>query len=67
MMNIQAFDNKVFVFTFGIIISVSVYYINNFFSILGKSEKIPITFSVWIPILILFIISLIGVVRINEK
>jgi lipopolysaccharide export system permease protein len=67
MMNIQNFDNKIFVFTFGIILSVSIYYINNFFSILGKSEKIPITFSVWIPILILFIISLIGVVRINEK
>jgi lipopolysaccharide export system permease protein len=67
MMNLQNFDNKIFVFTLGIILSVSIYYINNFFSILGKSEKIPITFSVWIPILILFSISLVGVVRINEK
>ena len=56
-----------FVIVFGILLSVTIYYINLFFGNMGKNEKIQILISVWSHILIMFIISLIGLVRINEK
>ena len=34
---------------------------------LGKNEKIPLLVSIWTPIITLSIISLVGIVRINEK
>ena len=67
MMNIKFKGPRVFVIVFGILLSVTIYYINFFFGTMGKNEKIPILISVWSPILIMFIISLIGLVRINEK
>ena len=34
--------------SFGLFLSVLIYYINNFLNVLGKTEKINILFSVWI-------------------
>jgi len=51
----------------GIFISVLVYYISHFSSLLGENGKLPIILSVWLPVFILLIISLIGVIKINEK
>tara|TARA_Y100000389_G_C17112393_1_gene341336 strand:- start:327 stop:476 length:150 start_codon:yes stop_codon:yes gene_type:complete len=48
-------------------LSVLIYYIGHFSSLLGSNNKIPITLSVWFPVLILSIVSSIGIVRINEK
>ena len=67
MMNLKPQTNKVFLITFGIFISVMIYYINHFFGVMGKSETIPLTISIWIPLVILMIISSIGLVKINEK
>ena len=47
--------------------SVVIYYINYFSNILGENGKISTTLSVWMPLLILSLISSIGLVRINEK
>ena len=35
--------------------------------LLGESEKLPITVSVYMPLIILILFSGIGLVRINEK
>ena len=67
MLNIQAFDKKIFIFTVGIFLSVSIYFINNFFLVLAQNSKIPLAFSVWTPILIFFISSLMGLIKINDK
>ena len=67
MMNIKFKGPRIFIIVFGILLSVSIYYINFFFGTMGKNEKIPIIISVWSPIIIMFIVSLIGLVRINEK
>ena len=67
MMNIRYDKPKVFHLIFGILLSVVIYYIHYFLSVLGKSEKIPITVSIWMPIILLTIISSIGLIRINEK
>ena len=51
----------------GIFISVLVYYINHFSSLLGENGRLPIILSIWFPVIVLFIISTIGIVRLNEK
>ena len=53
--------------SYGLFLSVLIYYINNFLNVLGKTEKINILLSVWIPILILIIINFIYTLKINEK
>ena len=67
MMNIRYDKPKVFHLIFGILLSVVIYYIHYFLNVLGKSEKIPIAVSIWMPIVLLTIISSIGLIRINEK
>ena len=67
MMNIKYDKPKIFHLLFGILLSVIIYYIHYFLSVLGKSEKIPIIASIWMPIILLTIISSIGLIRINEK
>ena len=67
MMNLKAETNRIFVITIGIFLSVLIYYINHFFGIIGRNETMPLSVSIWIPLLILLIISTIGLVRINEK
>ena len=67
MLNIGFQKQKLFIIVFGIMLSVIIYYINFFFGIMGKNEKMPVIISIWIPILILTISSIIGLIRINEK
>ncbi len=67
MLNLNYQKPKLFFIILGILLSVIIYYINFFFGTLGKNEKIPLLISIWTPIVILSIVSLIGVVRINEK
>ena len=67
MMNIKYDKSKVFHLIFGILLSVIIYYIHYFLGVLGKSEKIPVVVSIWMPIILLTIISSIGLIRINEK
>ena len=67
MLNIKYRKNSIFKIIFGILISVLIYYINFFFNALGINEKVPIVFSVWLPLIMLSLINLIFIVRINEK
>ena len=67
MMNIRHQKPKIFYISGGIIVSVLIYYINFFFIALGKNEQIPLALSIWLPISLLSILTLIGVVKLNEK
>ena len=67
MMNIKYDKSKVFHLIFGILLSVIIYYIHYFLGVLGKSERIPVVASIWMPMILLTIISSIGLIRINEK
>ena len=67
MLNINYKKPKVFLIIIGILLSVIIYYINFFFGTLGKNEKIPLLVSIWTPIIILTMFSIIGMIRINEK
>ncbi len=67
MFNVKFNKSKIFNFILGILISVTIYYVNFFFKLLTESEKIPITVSVWAPQIILLLIACIGLVKVNEK
>jgi len=67
MMNIKYQKNKLFNLFIGIFLSVLIYYISHFSNLLGLNNKIPLIFSVWLPILILALISILGIIRVNEK
>ena len=67
MMNIKQNRTKIFHLIFGILISVIIYYLSFFFEELGKNEQVPVVVSIWIPLLLISIVSMINLVRINEK
>ena len=67
MFNIKKINNKMFTITIGIFFCVLIYYFNYFFGTLGQSEKISLTYSIWVPIIFLFLINLYGLININEK
>tara|TARA_Y100000591_G_C21824737_1_gene695934 strand:+ start:832 stop:1914 length:1083 start_codon:yes stop_codon:yes gene_type:complete len=67
MMNIKQNRTKIFHLIFGILISVIIYYLSFFFEELGKNEQVPVIVSIWIPLLMISIVSIINLVRINEK
>ena len=66
MLNIK---NKPYIFhvLLGISLSVIIYYINNIFNVFGLTNKIPIYLSIFFPMIFLGIVSMIGLIRINEK
>ena len=67
MFNSKFKKSKIFNIILGIFLSVVIYYVNYFSGLLGETGKIPIILSVWLPLIILVLISLIGLVRLNEK
>ncbi len=52
---------------FGIITCVLIYFFNDFSSALGKTEKLAVEVAVWMPILIIFIFSVVGMIYANQK
>ena len=51
----------------GILFSVIIYYISHFSNLLGENGKLPLVLSVWFPVLMLLSLSIIGIIRLNEK
>ena len=50
-----------------IISSVVIFYFNDFSAALGKTDKLPIELSVWMPIVIIFIFGAVGLIHANQK
>ena len=67
MFNSKKLKNTSIKISIGLFSSVIIYYINNFFNVLGNTEKISFLFSVWAPLLILGLISGLMLRKINEK
>ena len=59
-------SNWTYVFI-AIISTVLIYFFNDFSAVLGKTEKLPIEAAVWMPIVIIFTFSSIGIINVNEK
>ena len=67
MINTKKFQNLTLKISIGLLFSVIVYYINNFFNIMGKTEKMPILESIWLPLFILLIFNSFYIIKLNEK
>jgi len=67
MLNVPFNKPKFFYLLMGIFASVLIFYINHFSSLLGENNKLPVILSVWLPHVIVSIVTGIGMVRINEK
>jgi len=67
MFNTKRFKSDTLKISIGLFFSVIIYYMNNFFNVMGKTEKIPVVFSIWVPIIFLIFINLIFSKKINEK
>ena len=59
-------NNMTYVFI-AIITSVLVFYFNDFSAALGKTEKLPIQVSVWMPIVVIFVFGSVGLIHANQK
>ena len=62
------FKGNNWTYTFiAIITSIIIFYFNDFSAALGKTDKLPIEVSVWMPIVIIFIFSAVGIIHANQK
>jgi len=67
MLNTKKSSSKVLKIIIGLFFSVIIYYINNFFNVMGSTEKLPLMVSIWTPIIFLSLVNFIMLVNINEK
>ena len=67
MFNFKRTQSLFFHIILGILMSVIIYYIIFMFSSLGNNGKIPVLYSIFMPILFISIFAIIGLIRINEK
>ena len=67
MFNTKTFRSTTLKITIGLFFCVIIYYINNLFQVLGSTEKIPLTLSVWITLFILSCFNMVAILKINEK
>ena len=50
-----------------ILSSMLIFFFNDFSAALGKTDKLPVELSVWMPIAIIFIFSFVGIIHANQK
>ena len=67
MFNTKKFKNTTLKLAIGLFMSVIIYYMNNFFIIMGNTEKIPVLISIWVPLIVLLLLNSISIIKINEK
>ena len=67
MFSTKNFTSNTLKISIGFFLSVVIYYINNFFMVMGKTEKINLLISIWVPLLFLLIINSIISYKLNEK
>ena len=67
MFNTKGFKSTSLKIIIGLFFCVVIYYFNNLFYVLGNSEKISTTSSVWVLIIILFFANLTAMLNINDK
>ena len=67
VMNVKYRGNYMSYVIITIILSVIIFYLNDFSRALGETEQISLIMSVWTPLIIVLIISSIGMIHVNEK
>jgi lipopolysaccharide export system permease protein len=67
MFNVKQFASVSVKVVIGLLVCVIIYYLNNLSQVLGGTEKIPLTLSVWMTLIIIAILNSIFSININEK
>ena len=67
MLNIKHLSSTTLQITMGLFFSVIIYYLNNFFYVLGSTEKLNVQLAVFIPLTILSFLNFFMLNKINEK
>ena len=67
MLNIKTIKSSTFKIAIGLFFSVIIYYLNNFSYVLGSTERIPIIFSIVLPLVILVCVNFVMLLNANEK
>ena len=67
MFKIRRLENTTLNISLGLFFSVIIYYINNFFFVLGSTERISVTISIFLPLLLLTMTNGLMINKINEK
>ena len=67
MLRIKKYDSTTLKISIGLFFSVIIYYINNFFLVMGSTERMAIIPAVLIPLMILTIINSTMLKNINDK
>ena len=67
MLKIKRFENTTLNISLGLFFSVVIYYINNFFFVLGSTERISVTISIFLPLILLAMTNGLMINKINEK
>ena len=49
------------------ITSALIFYLNDFSAALGKTERLPVEISVWMPIIVIFIFATVGLIHADQK
>ena len=67
MLGTKNFKSSILKISLGLFFSVIIYYLFNFFNVLGKTEKINLISSIIIPLVLLFLTNSIMIRKLNEK
>ena len=67
MLNTKKFKSNTVKISIGLFLCVVIYYFNNLLYVMGLTEKIDTKLSIWIPIILLMIITLMMSNKLNEK
>ena len=67
MFRIKRLNTTMLKISFGLFLSVIIYYINNFFLVMGSNERITLTLAIFTPLIILSLINSFMYYGINEK
>ena len=67
MFRVKRLHNTTFKISLGLFFSVIIYYINNFFMVMGSTERVSLFLAIFIPLIILTLANSIMLNRINEK
>jgi len=67
MFNNKRNTSTIFHLIIGILFSVIIYYLFYLFYLMGENGKIPIILSIYLPFMVLLLITLIGMVKLNDK
>ena len=67
MINFKDNKSKFLLLTIGVLLSVIIYYLTQFFNTLGETKEFSNFLSIWLPIITLGTITFFGLIKINEK